>query len=119
MSLVVGAGREFQTTPIELTVFVVNVPSMLVSTTVTKVLGLIARLPEVPAAISRLVLPPTHKNTELVCGTGTVGGEAAFGVPEVQAADRVLRQYSGVELDDSGRALPELQDEDFAAVLDD
>ena len=55
----------------------------------------------------------------LPAAAGTVGGDAAFGVPEVQAADRVLRQYSGVELDDSGRALPELQDEDFAAVLDD
>jgi hypothetical protein len=46
-------------------------------------------------------------------------GWPSAGVPEVQAADRVLRQHSGIELDDPGRALPELQDQDFAAVLDD
>ncbi len=46
----------------------------------------------------------------------TVGGGAAFGMPEVQAADRLLRQCSGVELADSGRALPQLQDRNFAAV---
>ena len=52
-----------------------KVPSALVSTTVTKAFGLTARLPLVPAAINRFVLPPTHKKTvllietELVCGT--------------------------------------------------
>ena len=74
--MVVGAGREYQTTPIELAVFVDNVPSALVRTKVTEVLGLMATLPAVPAAISRLVLPPTHKNTVLLSEMELVSGRA-------------------------------------------
>ncbi len=52
----------------------------------------------------------------LPAAAGTVGGVAAFSLSEVQAADRFLRQHPGIELDDSGRPLPTLQDKHFASV---
>ena len=76
-SWVVGAGNEYQTTPIVLAELVEKVPSALVSTTVLKAFGLTARLPLVPAASSRFVLPPTQRKTVLVEEIEFVSGRAS------------------------------------------
>ena len=55
-----------------------KVPSGLVRTMLAKMLGLIARLPALPAAINRLVLPPTQKNTVLLKEIEFVSGSASM-----------------------------------------
>jgi len=107
--LVVGAGSETRRHPGCRPGRWTRVPSAFVSTTVTKAFGLTATLPLVPAAISRFVLPPTHKKTVLLDrnriglreifdapNTAVVAGHNAGVLADghIQAAGRTSRPHS-------------------------